>query len=140
MINSQWLELPMSRTIFYGPKDVRAIEIRLYLDKHEGSFTSIVFFLLQNIGFCNLMRAVSVCDIAIVSGENSNFFFYFVAIVSRIFTKPDLCEIVTFATCPGCEIRWSITMFVPAETLALFIAPSGHTERWLLRVFDAGKL
>ena len=25
MINPQWLELPMSRTIFYGPKDVRAI-------------------------------------------------------------------------------------------------------------------
>ena len=32
MINPQWLELPMSRTIFYGPKDVRAIEVRLYAD------------------------------------------------------------------------------------------------------------
>ena len=30
MINPQWLELPISRTIFYGPKDVRAIEVRLY--------------------------------------------------------------------------------------------------------------
>ena len=30
MINPHWLELPMSRTIFYGPKDVRAIEVRLY--------------------------------------------------------------------------------------------------------------
>ena len=30
MNNPQWLELPMSRTIFYGPKDVRAIEVRLY--------------------------------------------------------------------------------------------------------------
>ena len=30
MINPQWPELPMSRTIFYGPKDVRAIEVRLY--------------------------------------------------------------------------------------------------------------
>ena len=29
MINPQWLELPMSRTNFHGPKDVRAIEIRL---------------------------------------------------------------------------------------------------------------
>ena len=28
--NPQWLEPPMSRTIFYGPKDVRAIEVRLY--------------------------------------------------------------------------------------------------------------
>ena len=30
MIIPQWLELPMSRTIFQGPKDVRAIEVRLY--------------------------------------------------------------------------------------------------------------
>ena len=30
MINPQLLELPMSRTIFYGPKDVRTIEVRLY--------------------------------------------------------------------------------------------------------------
>ena len=29
MFNLQWLELPMSRTIFNGPKDIRAIEIRL---------------------------------------------------------------------------------------------------------------
>ena len=29
MINPQWLELPMSRTIFYGLKDVRAIKVRL---------------------------------------------------------------------------------------------------------------
>ena len=33
MINPQWLELPMSRTIFYGPKDVRAIEVRLYSER-----------------------------------------------------------------------------------------------------------
>ena len=30
MINPQWLELPMYRTNFYGHKDVRAIEVRLY--------------------------------------------------------------------------------------------------------------
>ena len=30
MINPQWLELPMSRTNSHGPKDVRAIEVRLY--------------------------------------------------------------------------------------------------------------
>ena len=30
MINLQWVELPMSRTNFYGPNDVRAIEVRLY--------------------------------------------------------------------------------------------------------------
>ena len=31
MINPQWLELPMSRTNFYGPKDIRAVEVRLYV-------------------------------------------------------------------------------------------------------------
>ena len=31
IINPQWLELPMSWTHFHGPKDVRAIEVRLYL-------------------------------------------------------------------------------------------------------------
>ena len=29
MINTQWLELPISRTNYYGPKDVRVIEVRL---------------------------------------------------------------------------------------------------------------
>ena len=29
--NPQWLELPMSRTNFHGPKDVRAIEVLLYI-------------------------------------------------------------------------------------------------------------
>ena len=32
MINPQWLEPPMSRTNFHGPKDVRAIEVRLYIE------------------------------------------------------------------------------------------------------------
>ena len=31
-VNPQWLKLPMSRTNFHGPKDIRAIEVRLYLD------------------------------------------------------------------------------------------------------------
>ena len=30
MIIPQWLELPMSRTNFHGPKDVWVIEVRLY--------------------------------------------------------------------------------------------------------------
>ena len=32
MINLQWLKLLISRTSFDGPKDVRAIEVRLYYD------------------------------------------------------------------------------------------------------------
>ena len=31
-LTHQWLELPMSRTNFHGPKDVRAIEDRLCMD------------------------------------------------------------------------------------------------------------
>ena len=31
IVNPQWLELPMSRTNFHGPKDVRAVEVRLYV-------------------------------------------------------------------------------------------------------------
>ena len=31
MINPQWLELPISRTNFHGPKDVRATDVRLYM-------------------------------------------------------------------------------------------------------------
>ena len=30
MINPQWLELPISRTNFHGPKDVRVTEVRLF--------------------------------------------------------------------------------------------------------------
>ena len=30
-INPQWLELPVSRTNFHSPKDVRAIEVPLYM-------------------------------------------------------------------------------------------------------------
>ena len=30
MINLKWLDLPMARTLFHGPKGVRAIEVRLY--------------------------------------------------------------------------------------------------------------
>ena len=33
MINLHWLELFMARTLFHGPKGVRAIEVRLYLDQ-----------------------------------------------------------------------------------------------------------
>ena len=38
---SQWLELPLSRTIFHSPKGVRAIEVRLYF--------SDKVFLLQKV-------------------------------------------------------------------------------------------
>ena len=31
IINLHWLELPMARTLFHGPKGVRAIQVRLYV-------------------------------------------------------------------------------------------------------------
>ena len=32
MINSHWLELPMSRTNLHGPKAARVIDMRLYFE------------------------------------------------------------------------------------------------------------
>ena len=40
MINPQWLELPMSRTNFHGPKDVRATEVRLCMYFHDAIIIS----------------------------------------------------------------------------------------------------
>ena len=54
MINLHWLELPMARTIFHGPKGVRAIEVRLYIKQKSAvclpgarvtSYFFIIFFL-----------------------------------------------------------------------------------------------
>ena len=60
MINPRWLELPLSRTIFYGPKDVQAIEVRLYLEflytqlgkKLFIQFTVWVFHVCLSIYMC----------------------------------------------------------------------------------------
>ena len=41
MINPQWLELPMSRTNFHGPKYVRAIEVRLHVT-NQGNVSVLV--------------------------------------------------------------------------------------------------
>ena len=50
MINPQWLELPMSRTNFHGPKDVRAIEVQLYMQMS----------LLDNILTWNAVQTFSI--------------------------------------------------------------------------------
>ena len=49
MINPQWLELPMSRMNFHGPKDIRAIEVRLYVSQFIGGF--IVCIALNKKGY-----------------------------------------------------------------------------------------
>ena len=41
MINPQRLELPMPRTNFHGPKDVRAIEVRLYFTSLRVLYTAM---------------------------------------------------------------------------------------------------
>ena len=47
MINPQWLELPISRTNFHSPKDVRVIEVWLYRENNYG----ILFFRFAYIVF-----------------------------------------------------------------------------------------
>ena len=42
LINPQWLQLPMSWTIFYRPKCVRAIEVRLQILKFEQVHLTII--------------------------------------------------------------------------------------------------
>ena len=51
MINPQWLKLPMSRTNFRGPEDVRAIEVQLI-------FKEIFLFYNETYNHCveNLKR------------------------------------------------------------------------------------
>ena len=51
MINPQWLELPISRTNFHGPKDVRATEVRLYNDQ---SFNDTLTNNNNNVSFVQL--------------------------------------------------------------------------------------
>ena len=48
MINPQWLELPMSRTNIHGPKDVRAIEVRLYNDQDLNLNCSDVLYMINS--------------------------------------------------------------------------------------------
>ena len=55
MINPQWLELPMSRMNFHGPKDIRAIEVSTVDQIHlsnQGLFAgklTVLIFLEENI-------------------------------------------------------------------------------------------
>ena len=57
MINFQWLELPISRTNFYGAKDVRAIEVRQYLRTFWGHF----LILFENV-CCISFKSHHRCD------------------------------------------------------------------------------
>ena len=45
MINPHWLELPISRTNLHGPKDVRAIGVRLYILKGKQNRSQIELIL-----------------------------------------------------------------------------------------------
>ena len=74
MINPQWLELPMSRTIFYCPKDVRAIDVRLYIH------IQIYILLEKNISYlmdkpqkCSLRKHAYSNILKILPPKNENF-------------------------------------------------------------------
>ena len=59
MINPQWLELPMSRTNFHGPEDVRAIDVRLYIEnivEKRSNFTTFPQYFLPVVRFSCLGR------------------------------------------------------------------------------------
>ena len=88
MINHKWLELPMSRTNFLGPKDVQAIEVNCIVffsekgrrssrcvfkngtKNYRGKFLSpfipnlfITLFIIAHVlGICRQQRARSVCE------------------------------------------------------------------------------
>ena len=48
MISAQWLELPISRINFHSPKDVRATEVRLYVQNQKvGSLAQVTSEIMQ---------------------------------------------------------------------------------------------
>ena len=73
MVNPQWLELPiaLSRSNFHGPKDVRAIEVRLYVAVLRGLdtlrsilaiFYEETFFSTSCLLFCIPVTETGVYD------------------------------------------------------------------------------
>ena len=58
-INTQWLELPMSRTNFHGTKDVCAFEVRLYTRSNKQNknllhyITLLKQYYMGDMGICN---------------------------------------------------------------------------------------
>ena len=49
MINPHWLELPMSRINFHGPKDARAIEVLLYFAVEKSAICGAMIYVSSNI-------------------------------------------------------------------------------------------
>ena len=62
MITLDWLEQPMARTIFHGPKGVRAIEVRLYTNTE---FCRAYSFTLRKHAYPNILE--------ILPPKNENF-------------------------------------------------------------------
>ena len=62
MINLHWLELPVARTIFHGPKGVRVIEVRLYLACFQCSDRSYLSsFISLRIFFSGFLYSHNYC-------------------------------------------------------------------------------
>ena len=83
MINPQWLQLPMSRTIFYGPKDVRAIEVRLYV------------LVLIRLGIVHL--TVGFMGVVVAAGEKR---FSFCTVICFYHYPPPFFPVINFLFCP----------------------------------------
>ena len=96
MINPQWLELPMSRTNFHGPKDVRVIEVRLYfafkriqceslhLLLHSYSLSSLAFHCFYDEG--KIILFSTVLAFCILLGEST-------FLIISYLSVSDLCKL-----------------------------------------------
>ena len=56
MINPQWLQLPMSHTLFHGPKDDMSVEVRHVVDIHQKHLAEVLLMSTLNICFCGEIR------------------------------------------------------------------------------------
>ena len=78
MINPQGLELPMSRIDFHGPKDVRAIEVLLYLIYSKFKFIysnlfSLLTVIKKQIDLCFELNWQSLPSSKTGTGNSYNF-------------------------------------------------------------------
>ena len=80
MFNPQWLELPISRTNFHGPKDVRDIEVLLYFDTGAINWKRITNILAINFGLMPMYptsaRWVTKCVDLDLTPHCSNLYVY----------------------------------------------------------------
>ena len=114
MTNPQWLELPMFRTNFHGPKDVRAIEGRLYI------VLVLLYMLLMSRVNC-FWWDITLTRLLARHYVNTPFL--------RDITLTSLCEL--YISKPPFQIRH----FLKHKILIFFSISTRKHQRSLIRVF-----